>query len=168
MNTRERLSPIFITGKAKWASVNNLNTSYEHCWQVDVEVDDDNRSVVEEAGLKIVSGKIENSTGEVRPDFVTIKRKLLKKDGGERVAPSVKDSQNLVWDGKNIGNGSLVCVKAQPYDWMHNNNTGRSADLVAVQVIDLVEYNPEGSDDFDVVPGGYISSNVEEDIPFAS
>ena len=51
---------------------------------------------------------------------------------------------------------------------MHNNNTGRSADLVAVQVIDLVEYNPEGSDDFDVVPGGYISSNVEEDIPFAS
>jgi hypothetical protein len=167
MTTKEKLPPIFITGKAMWASVIDLNTAYDPCWSIDVEVDDDSRAVVEGAGLSIVSGKLDKE-GNVRPDFVKIKRNLQKKDGSERVAPTVKDSQNLPWDNKYIGNGSLVCVRAQPYDWNHKTNSGRSADLTAVQVIELIEYNQGSSDDFAVVEGGYIAKAAEEDIPFAS
>tara|TARA_R110002167_G_C12371633_1_gene624149 strand:- start:23 stop:532 length:510 start_codon:yes stop_codon:yes gene_type:complete len=169
MNTPISLPAIFVTGKSVWASVIDLNTTYDPCWTIDVEVDDESRAVVEGAGLKIVSGKLDKE-GNVRPDFITIKRKHLKNDGSERVAPTVKDSQNLAWDNKYIGNGSLVCVRAQPYDWYHppSKNSGRSADLTAVQVIELVEYNQGSSDDFAVVPGGYVAEVVAEDIPFAS
>ena len=78
MTTREKLPPIFITGKAMWASVTDLNTTYDPCWTIDVEVDDDSRAVVEGAGLGIVSGKLDKE-GNVRPDFVKIKRNLYKK-----------------------------------------------------------------------------------------
>tara|TARA_R110002167_G_scaffold103961_2_gene268389 strand:+ start:92 stop:598 length:507 start_codon:yes stop_codon:yes gene_type:complete len=168
MNTSEKLPAIFITGKCMWASITEVNTTYDPCWQIDVEVDEESRAVVEGAGLKIISGKLDKE-GNVRPDFIKCKRNLYYKDGSEKVAPTVKDSQNLSWDGKAVGNGSGVCVKAQPYDWMHKTSTGRSADLVAVQVIELVEYDrPNNSDDFSVVEGGYVAEAVSEEIPFAS
>jgi len=105
--------------------------------------------------------------GDDRGDFVTIKRKVLKKDGTQRQAPIVKDSQNNNWDGKLIANGSTVNVKALPFDWSYAGKSGVSADLAAVQVVDFIEYSTDGVD-FDVVEGGYVTPIVEEDIPFAS
>ena len=105
-----------------------------------------------------------NNKGDDRGEYVTLKRKVLRKDGSRRQAPSVKDSQNNPWDNKLIGNGSTVNVKALPFDWNYAGKTGRSADLTAVQVVDLIEYG----NDFDVVDGGYINTEAANDLAFAN
>ena len=153
--------PIYITGKCHYASITEPNTKFEPVWSIQVEVNDDNRSIIEKAGLSVAN------KGDDRGDFVTIKRKVLRKDGTQRQGPVVKDSQNNNWDGKLIANGSTVNVKAVPFEWSYAGKSGVSADLAAVQVVDFIEYSSAG-DDFDVVPGGYVTPVVEEDIPFAS
>ena len=152
---------IYITGKCHYASITEPNTKFEPVWSIQVEVNDDNRSIIEKAGLSVAN------KGDDRGDFVTIKRKVLRKDGTQRQGPVVKDSQNNNWDGKLIANGSTVNVKAVPFEWSYAGKSGVSADLAAVQVVDFIEYTSAG-DDFDVVPGGYVTPVVEEDIPFAS
>ena len=152
---------IYITGKCHYASITEPNTKFEPVWSIQVEVNEDNRPIIEKAGLSIAN------KGDDRGDFVTIKRKVLRKDGTQRQGPVVKDSQNNNWDGKLIANGSTVNVKAVPFEWSYAGKSGVSADLAAVQVVDFIEYSSAG-DDFEVVPGGYVTETVEEDIPFAS
>jgi|TARA_R100000152_G_C6711853_1_gene139346 hypothetical protein len=148
--------PIFITGKCHYACITEPNTKFDPVWSIQVEVNDSNRDIIEGAGLPITD------KGDDRGEFVTIKRKVMRKDGTERKAPIVKDSQNNLWDGKKIANGSVVNVKAIPFDWDYAGKTGISADLAAVQVVDFIEWT--GNEDFDVVEGGYVN---EQETPFA-
>ena len=67
--------PIYISGKCHYASIIEPNTKFDPVWSIQVEVNDDNRAVIEQAGLPI------NNKGDDRGDFVTIKRKVLRKDG---------------------------------------------------------------------------------------
>ena len=154
--------PIYVTGKCHYASLVEPNTKFEPVWSIQIEVDDNNRSVIEGAGLTI------SNKGDDRGDFVTIKRKVVRADGTQKQGPVVKDSQNNNWDGKLIANGSTVNVKAVPFEWTYAGKSGISADLAAVQVIDFIEYTGGDGSDFEVVPGGYVTETVEEDIPFAS
>jgi hypothetical protein len=154
-----------ISGKAHWASVLAPNTTYEPVYSIDLELDDDTKSTVEGLGLTI------KNKGDDRNDFVTIKRKLYKKNGDERPAPTVKDSANNNWDDQLIGNGSQVNVKFSTYDWTYAGKSGVGADLMAVQVVDLVPYG--NSTDFESIDDGYVvkpssSSNQqqEEAVPF--
>ena len=110
--------PIFIIGKCHYASITEPNTKFEPVWSIQVEVNDDNRAIIEEVGLSIAN------KGDDRGDFVTIKRKVLKKDGTQRQGPVVKDSQNNNWDGKLIANGSTVNVKALPFEWNYAGKSG--------------------------------------------
>jgi hypothetical protein len=71
------------------------------------------------------------------------------------------DSQNNLWDGKLVANGSTVSVKAVPFDWDYGGKSGVSADLQKVQIVDFIEYNDGG--DFEPVEGGYVQ---EERVPF--
>ena len=113
--------------------------------------------MVEKAGLNI------RDKSDDRGEFITLKRKVQGKNG-DRPAPKVVDSQNNLWDKKLIGNGSVITVKALPYEWHYAGKSGISADLAAVQVVELVEY---GDEDFDVVDGGYVNeATVSDDIPF--
>ena len=150
-----------ISGKAHWASVLSPNTTYEPTYCIDVELDKDTKKQVGNLGL-IVKNK-----GSF--DFITIKRNLLKKNGDERPAPFVKDSSNNPWDNQLIGNGSDVNVKFSTYDWTYAGKAGVGADLMAVQVVNLVSY---GNDkDFDTVDDGYVvsgssSGSQEESVPF--
>lgn len=153
--------PIYITGKCHYACVVEPNTRYDPVWSIQVEVNDDNRKTIEAAKLPV------NNKGDDRGDFVTIKRKVNRADGTERKAPFVKDSQNNLWNGKMIANGSVVNVKAVPYDWNYAGKSGVSADLAAVQVVDFIEYTGSQVEDFDVVEGGYVNTEAEE-IAFAS
>jgi len=120
-------------------------------------VDDDNRSVIESSGLPIAN------KGDDRGDFVTIKRKVMRKDGTQRAAPIVKDSQNNLWSGKLVANGSKVNVKAIPYEWNYAGKSGISADLAAVQIVDFIEYS-DSREDFAPVDGGYVQNS--EAVPF--
>tara|TARA_R100000781_G_scaffold100124_1_gene63669 strand:- start:23 stop:496 length:474 start_codon:yes stop_codon:yes gene_type:complete len=154
--------PIYITGKCHYASITEPNTKFEPVWSIQIEVDDNNRSVIETAGLPI------SNKGDDRGDFVTIKRKVMRKDGTQRQGPVVKDSQNNNWDGKLIANGSVVNVKAVPFEWKYAGKSGVSADLAAVQVVDFIEYTSGSGDDFEVVEGGYVTESSQQEVPFAS
>jgi hypothetical protein len=149
--------PVYISGKCYWASVVEPNTKFEPAWQIDICVDDENRSVIEAASIPIMNRE------DDRGEFIRAKRKVSRPDGSMRNAPSVLDSQNNPWNGKLIGNGSKVNVKAFPFDWDYGGKTGRSVDLAAVQVVELIEYTKEPVEDFTPVEGGYIQ---EENIPF--
>ena len=127
--------PVYITGKCHYASITEPNTKFDPVWSIQVEVTDDNREVVEKSGLKVAN------KGDERGDFITIKRKVHRKDGSERTAPLVMDSQNNRWNNdKKIANGSTVNVKAIPYEWDYAGKSGISADLAAIQIVDFIEY----------------------------
>jgi hypothetical protein len=155
----EQIKNRIISGTAYWASVVSPNTTFDpHRWEINVcNLSDETRAMVEEDGLPI------KNKGDDRGDFVTIKRNLTRKDGGTNDAPKVVDSNNSPMHNTLIGNGSLVNVKYRPYSWSYSNRKGVSADLMAVQVVDLVEYMADG--DFESVEGGY-TSGEGSDIPF--
>ena len=133
--------PVYITGKCHYASITEPNTKFDPVWSIQVEVTDDNREVVEKSGLKVAN------KGDERGDFVTIKRKVHRKDGTQRNAPLVMDSQNNRWNNdKKIANGSTVNVKAIPYEWDYAGKSGISADLAAVQIVDFIEYSGNQQD----------------------
>ena len=143
------ITPLYLTGKCYWASVVEPNSTFEPTWQLDLCLDSDTKALVEEAGLNV------RNKDDERGEFVTLKRKVV-------------DSRNNSWDDKLIGNGSVVTVKALPYEWNYAGKSGKSADLAAVQVVELVEY---GDKDFDVVEGGYVnnsSTEMSDDIPFGN
>ena len=174
LNTKDTfnmpIQPLYLTGKCYWASVVEPNTRYEPTWQVDLCLDEDTKALVQEAGLTV------RNKDDDRGEFVTLKRKVQGKKGA-RQAPKVVDSQNNPWvvedeDGKSeyklIGNGSVVTVKALPFEWNYAGKSGKSADLDAVQVVELVEYGDKG---FDVVEGGYVNqatAEMSDDIPFGN
>ena len=150
--------PVYITGKCPYASITEPNTTLDPVWSIQVEVTDDNREVVEKSGLKVAN------KGDERGDFVTIKRKVHRKDGSQRNAPLVMDSQNNRWNNdKKIANGSTVNVKAIPYEWDYAGKSGISADLAAVQIVDFIEYSGN-QQDFAPVDGGYVQE--AEAVPF--
>ena len=150
--------PVYITGKCHYASITEPNTKFDPVWSIQVEVNDDNREVVEKSGLNIAN------KGDERGDFVTIKRKVHRKDGTQRNAPLVMDSQNNRWNNdKKIANGSTVNVKAIPYEWDYAGKSGISADLAAIQIVDFIEY-AGNQQDFAPVEGWYVQES--DAVPF--
>ena len=149
-----------IQGKAYWAAIKSPNTTFDPdgMWTVDVcNLDEANLNIANKNNL-IVKNK-----GDDRGDFVTLKQYARTKDGSSR-AITVKDSErNPFPTNKRIGNGSKVNASYFPKEYTVYGG-GVKGYLNAVQVVELVEYN---TDDFDVVPGGYVNEGLEE-IPFAS
>lgn len=123
-----------ITGKVFWASLVEPNTTYEPAWQLDVVLDQAAKKIVEGDGLTI------RNKDDDRGDHITLKRKVFKSDGTKRVPPEVVDSKTKSWNGQLIGNGSLCNIKYKPYEWSRNGKSGVSAELVSVQILDLVPY----------------------------
>ena len=78
-----------------------------------------------------------------------IKRKVNGPNGMVRNAPRLLD-QNKQEVNLAVGNGSKIRVQCNEFEWEYAGNTGKSLDLQAVQIIDLVEYKAEdGSEFFD-------------------
>ena len=152
-----------ISGTAYWASIISPNTTFDSdgTWSIDVgNLDADNKALAEKDGLTI------KNKGDDRGDFVSIKRNVKRKDGNLNSAPEVLDAQKRTMMNTLIGNGSKVNVLYTTYEWKYKGRAGVSADLTKVQVIDLVPYQGDADDAFDVVPDGY--SSEDEKIPFAS
>ena len=151
-----------ISGKAYWASVTSPNTTFDAdgTWSIDVcNLDEANKAIAEKDGLTIKNKK------DDREDFVNIKRHVKRKDGNMNKAPEVLDAQKRTMIDTLIGNGSTVNVLYTTYEWKFKGRSGVSADLKKVQVVELIPYQGDADDAFDVVPDGYSS---DEKIPFAS
>jgi hypothetical protein len=154
-----------ISGTAYWAAITNPNTTFDSdgVWSVDVaNLDKKALDSIKNDGLSI------KNKGDDRGDFITIKRKVRRKDGSLNRAPDLVDGQKRTMTNTLIGNGSKVNVHYTTYEWEFKGRPGVSADLRAVQVTELVPYNTEADEAFDVVDGGFVSEEGDEDIPFAS
>lgn len=151
-----------LSGKAHWASISSPNSTFEPVWQVDLAVEGVELEKAKEMGLTIMN------KNDDRGEFVRIKRKVYRKDGSKNKSPILKDSKNHVLSEVNVGNGSDVRVLFKSFDWEYAGKKGIGADLQAMQVINLIEY--EAGEDFDVIDDGYIASNAfdDDDIPLVS
>ena len=156
-----------IKGSAYWASIVSPNTTFDSdgVWSVDVgNLDKKNIEIAKNDGLEI------KNKGDDRGDFVTVKRKVRRKDGNMNKAPEVKDAQKRTMINTLIGNGSEVNVLYSTYEWEFKGRSGVSADLRAIQVTNLVPYNTDADADeaFEVVPDGFVSNEADEEVAFAS
>ena len=149
-----------LNGKAYWASVVSPNTTFDAdgVYSIDVAVDAENKKKAEAEGLSI------KNKGDDRGDFVTIKRKAKRKDGSANKAPDVMDGMKRPLQNTLIGNGSDVNVLFKTYEWNHKptGRSGKSADLQAVQVVNLIPY--EGSNSassaFQEIPEGNVTAST--------
>ena len=156
-----------IKGNAYWASIVSPNTTFDSdgVWSIDVgNLDKKNIEIAKNDGLEI------KNKGDDRGDFVTVKRKVRRKDGSMNKAPEVKDAQKRTMINTLIGNGSEVNVLYSTYEWEFKGRSGVSADLRAIQVTNLVPYNVDADADeaFEVVPDGFVSNEADEEVSFAS
>ena len=153
-----------ISGKAYWASIPSQNTTFDPDGVWTVDVGNLNKEAIEQ--LKTDGLTVKNK-GDDRGDFVTIKRKVRRKDGQMNRTPDLVDSNKRQMVGTMIGNGSEVNVLYSTYDWEFKGRKGTSADLKSVQVTDLIPYNAEEGESFEVVDG-YKAENATSSIAFAS
>lgn len=122
-----------LTGEAYWASILSPNTTFpDHYWGVELVVPRDTAEDFAKRGFKIK----ELDAGPA----LTIKRKVNWKDKSgtihTRDAPKLMDRKKQPLDCQ-VGNGSTVRVQYK--EWHSGQWSG--LDLIAMQVIDLVEYN---------------------------
>ena len=156
-----------LKGNAYWASIVSPNTTFDSdgVWSIDVgNLDKKNTDIAKADGLSV------KNKGDDRGDFVTVKRKVRRKDGNMNKAPEVVDAGKRAMSGTLIGNGSEVNVLYSTYDWEFKGRSGTSADLRAVQVTNLVPYNVDADADeaFEVVPDGLVTEDSDEELSFAS
>ena len=156
-----------IKGNAHWASITSPNTTFDSdgVWTIDVgNLDEKNKKIAQADGISV------KNKNDDRGDFVTIKRKVRRKDGNLNKAPEVVDAQKRAMIGTLIGNGSEVNVLYSTYEWEFGGKSGVSADLRAIQVTNLVPYNTDADADaaFGVVEDGFVSKEADEEVSFAS
>jgi hypothetical protein len=114
-----------------------------------------------------VKDKDGKDTGKVS---INLKKKALKKDGTDAAKVRVVDTKKNPIDPKTIGNGSKgnVMLFLQEYQIKAPNGKvtkeGTSVMLVAVQVTDLVKYEPKSDNytDFDYEDSEETSNEAEE------
>ena len=132
---------MIIDGTAYWASIKTPNTTFEPVFTLNLVVSQD---VADDFASKGHSVK----QMDEGPALI-IKRKVNGPNGMVRNAPRLLD-QNKQDVNLAVGNGSKVRVQCNEYEWEYAGKEGKSLDLQAVQIVDLVEYKAEdGSEFFD-------------------
>ena len=132
---------MIIDGTAYWASIKTPNTTFEPVYTVNL--------VVEQEVADDFTSRGHNVKQMDEGPALVIKRKVNGPNGMIRTSPRLLD-QNKQEVNLAVGNGSKVRVQCNEYEWEYAGNTGKSLDLQAVQIIDLVEYKAEdGSEFFD-------------------
>ena len=124
------------TGTAMWAFTKTPDSKFEPCWRINLLITDEEAKKLKEIGLK----PKRNDDGVF--EFKLKRNVERKKGGGQNPPPQVFDAQLNPFDGL-IGNGSKVNVKFSVYNWEFKGKKGTSADLQAIQIVELVPY--EGS-----------------------
>jgi len=152
-----------ISGKAYWASIATPNTTFDPdgIWTVDVgNLDKDSIDQLKNDGLTV------KNKGDDRGDFVTIKRKVRRKDGQMNRTPDLVDAKKRQMTNTMIGNGSDVNVLYSTYDWEFKGRKGTSADLKSIQVTNLIPFSSGDEETFDEVDG-YASDSANPSEAFA-
>lgn len=142
-NTKRGNKMAVVQGKAYWASVQSPNTTFDPVYSIDLHVDIDTARKLKAEGLKVKKDDDGNLV-------VKFKRKAFKKDGSPMSKPTVVDRAKRPLT-ELIGNGSLVNVSYNVFDWSFGGKSGKSGGLNGVQVLDLIPYESKAADDFEVL-----------------
>ena len=127
-------------GTASWAFLKTPDSKFEPCWRITVSMSDSEAKKMKDLSLVVKR----NDDGAFEYKF---KRNVnRKKGGGENPPPQVVDANKNPFEGS-IGNGSTVNVQWAPFNWEWKGKKGVSADLQRVQVVSLVPYIKDDSDD---------------------
>lgn len=148
-----------IKGQAYWAKIlGDPAPGYDPTeteWSIDVTVNEDARATLTDLGL---ADKIKNK-GDERGDFITFKRKGVKKDGERAKNITVIDKTRELWpQDELIGNGSEVAVKFIADEWEYGKKKGVRAAVLTVMVLDHVPYGEDELEQF-----ADKSGNLEDD-----
>ena len=127
-----------LEGTAYWAFVKTPNTKFEPAYSVNLVVDNETASDFEDRGFAV-------KQMDEGPAIV-IKRKVNGPNGMIRKAPELI-GRNLEQIDVNVGNGSKVKVKYNEWESTWNGRQYKGLDFVKMQVVDLIEYNPDKDDD---------------------
>ena len=132
---------MIVNGTAYWASIKTPNTTFEPMYTINL--------VVDQSTADDFAGRGHTVKQMDEGPALVIKRKVNGPNGMVRNAPRLID-QNKQDINLAVGNGSQVRVQCSEYEWEYAGKSGKSLDLQAVQVIELVEYKAEdGSEFFD-------------------
>ena len=162
-----------IKGKAYWAKViGEPGEAYdpgEREWSIDVTVDKEARKVLEQLGVadKINDPEV-NKKGEKRAkphesgmEYITFRRKELKKDGTPSKPIRIVDSKKNPWpEDKLIGNDSVVIVQFSVNEGEYRGKPWKKPSLLAIMVKEHVPYDSDEFDDY-VDPDGF-----DDEVPF--
>lgn len=142
-----------IKGTAFWAHLQKPNTRFTPRWCVDLILDPEGVKQLEEDGI--------NVREDDRGLFVTFKRNTETAKGKPQNQPVILDAKKNKYTG-DIGNGSTIKVQYRPFNWTFGGKSGVGADLVAVQVLDLVEFG--GEDKIVLEEEDGFETSIEEEI----
>lgn len=137
---------IDVTGKGKWAKLFEHNrdmgskkaegAKYDYPEATSIEV------YLDQEELSKVTKKVPSTKPKIDEEGIRVKfkRNWINRVPSRGGPPVVKDAEGNPWDSTVlIGDGSTVRIIAEVYTHQY----GKSARLVAVQVLELVEYEPE-------------------------
>lgn len=154
--------------RVKWASVQEPNTKYEPVYEIVAILSKEQAAEFVDKGLRV-----KNEDGELTYRFKKKQFGMKKtQEKFEKPAPRVVDAEKNPFTGL-IGNGSLCNIQYEmksgdfPQPWV-------KAELAAVQVVELVEFNAGGTvDEFEdvgetkVIAGSDSGeADDDDDIPF--
>ena len=128
-----------VEGTAYWASITRPNEKFEPMWRVDLSVSDKDADDFKSKGINVKESVIDDETIK---NIITFKRKVSKANGDRNSQPTLVDAEKKPLD-KIVGNGSKIKVMYKSYDWNYKGKKGTGLDLQAVQVVDLIEYQPK-------------------------
>ena len=128
--------------RCRWASIVEPNTKFDPRWEIEAELNDQQAALFADAGVRL---KEDDGIKLVR-----FKRNVsgTRKDGTKYKLdpPKVVDGNKQPFE-KLVGNGSLVNIAYELNNWTVAGNSGTSARLSAVQVLELVQYSGSGGAD---------------------
>ena len=139
--------------KVQWARLSVPEKKYmseETQWSIQALVDD-------KVSRKFVKDKLITKERWVEIDgedqaVLSFRRDThFRKTGDDRTPVRVVDMFGQDVDASKIGNGSICNIQYSIRDWEYQGRKGRSTELLAVQVVELVEYagGARAGDEFD-------------------
>ena len=129
-----------VEGKAYWCAITRPNTTFDPVYQVDLAIDDATAKDFTSRGVTVKT--------DDRGNIIKLKRKVERNDGTKNPVPRLVDAKKNPIDVL-VGNGSQIKALYKEFEWTFAGKSGKSLDLQAVQVLDLVPYG----EDFDVAEG---------------
>lgn len=139
-----------VEGKAYWASVTTPNTKFEPVYSVNLVIDEDVAKQFSSKGYTVKQMQ--------EGPAIVLKRKVTNKKGQKNPLPKLLDVNQQPIDIL-VGNGSDVKVQYREWESTNSYGTFKGLDFQAMQVLNLVPYGGDASDDGAEL--GYIEEESE-------